>query len=210
MDPGEAELVARLRQGETGVLAELFSRHRERLWKLVHFRLHPRLAARLDADDVLQEAYLAATTRLDHLLKSPAGSVFVWLRLIVLQTLTQLHRQHLGTGKRDAHREVSLQYGPEGRSTAASLAAQFLGSFTSPSGVVMRAEMAARLEAAIDAMHPVDREVLALRHFEELTNQEIAEVLGLEPTAASNRYVRALQRLKQILSETSEGREQQP
>ncbi len=201
MSAGEHQLIERLRRGESQALAELFSWHRDRLWKLVHFRLHPRLAGRLDADDVLQEAYLAAVERLSNFFKNPSGSIFIWLRLIVLQTLNQLHRQHLGTAKRDAHREAVRPYGPAGQSTAASLAAQLLGNFTSPSGVAMRAEAASRLEAALDTMNPMDREVLALRHFEELTNQEIAEVLGIEPTAASNRYVRALQRLREILSE---------
>jgi RNA polymerase sigma-70 factor (ECF subfamily) len=158
----------------------------------------------------LQEAYLAAADRLDHFLGRAEGSVYVWLRLIVLQTLTDLHRRHLGTGKRDASREVSMQFVPAGHSTAASLAAQFLGSFTSPSGAVMREEMAVRLENAIAAMNPIDQEILALRHFEELSNQEIAEVLGIEPTAASNRHMRAIQRLKDILSDASEFREQQP
>jgi RNA polymerase sigma-70 factor (ECF subfamily) len=208
MTASDQALVERLRQGDGQALAELFSLHRERLWRLVDFRLHPRLHARVDADDVLQEAYLAAAERVQHFLQRASGSVFIWLRLIVMQTLTDLHRRHLGTGKRDAGREVPMPVFP-GRSTAASLAAQFLGSFTSPSGVVMREEMAARLESAIAAMNPIDQEILALRHFEELTNHEIAEVLDIEPTAASNRYVRALQRLKEILSEASEAREQE-
>jgi RNA polymerase sigma-70 factor (ECF subfamily) len=203
MAPGEEELVNRLRAGDQQALAEFYSGHRDRLWKLVHFRLHPRLYGRVDADDVLQEAYLAAASRLRHFLANPSGSLFVWLRLIVLQTLTDLHRRHLGAKGRDAHREISLQVAPAGRSTSASLAAQFLGSFTSPSGAAMRVEMAARLEAAIDTMSPTDREILALRHFEELTNQEAAEVLGLEEKAASIRYVRAIKRLKEILSELS-------
>jgi RNA polymerase sigma-70 factor, ECF subfamily len=210
MVPGEEELVGRLRAGDAQALAELFSQNRERLWKLVNFRLHPRLYGRVDADDVLQEAYLAAAERRSHFLENEAGSFFVWLRLIVLQTLTDLHRRHLGTGKRDANREISLQYLAGGHSTSASLAVQFIGSITSPSVLAMRAEMTARLEAAIDTMNPIDREILALRHFEELTNQEVAEVLGIEQKAASIRYVRAIKRLKEILSEASGFQEQVP
>ncbi len=203
MAEGDEELAQRLRRGDTEALAELFSCHRERLWKLVAFRLHPRLNGRVDADDVLQEAYLAAAERLGHFAENSSGSCFIWLRLVVLQTLTDLHRRHLGAQMRDAHREIPLQFAPAGHSTSASLAAQFLGDFTTPSLAAMREEMAARLEIALDGMNPVDREVLALRHFEELTNQEAAEVLGLEEKAASIRYVRAVKRLKEILSATS-------
>lgn len=199
----EQELTGRLRQGDANALAELFSHFRDRLWKLVHFRLTPRLAGRVDADDVLQESFLAASQRLPHFLANPNGSAFVWLRLIVLQTLTDVQRKHLGASMRDAHREVSFHGPAAGLSTSASLAGLFLGSFTSPSGAVMRAEMAARLETAINGMNPTDREILALRHFEELTNQECAEVLGIEPKAASIRYVRAVKRLKEVLSEMS-------
>jgi RNA polymerase sigma-70 factor (ECF subfamily) len=203
MKANEQELTQRLRQGDANALAELFSHFRDRLWKLVHFRLTPRLSGRVDADDVLQESYLAATQRLRHFLDRPNGSMFVWLRLIVLQTLTDVQRKHLGARMRDAHREVSFHGPAGGLSTSASLAGLFLGSFTSPSGAAMRAEMSARLESAINGMNPIDREVLALRHFEELTNQETAEVLGIEPKTASIRYVRAIKRLKDLLSEMS-------
>lgn len=201
MAADEGELVERLRQGDDQALGELFSRFRERLWKLVNFRLSPRLSGRVDADDVLQESYLAAAERIRHFLDNPSISIFVWLRLIVLQTLTDVERRHLGARMRDANREVSLQVQPAGQSTSFSLAAQLLGNLTSPSQAAIRAEQASQLEAAIDNMNPIDREVLALRHFEELTNQETAEVLEIEEKAASIRYVRALKRLKEILAE---------
>jgi RNA polymerase sigma-70 factor (ECF subfamily) len=210
MDQSEEVLADRLRQRDAQALGELFSRHRERLWKLVCFRLHPRLNGRVDADDVLQEAYLSAADRIGYFGDKAFATPFVWLRLIVLQTLSDLHRRHLAVGKRDAHLEIPMQHGWAGRSTSASLAAQFAGSITSPSAALARAEVADRLEAAIETMNPIDREVLALRHFEELDNQEVAEVLDIEPKAASNRYIRALQRLKEILSEMSGIQDQQP
>jgi RNA polymerase sigma-70 factor (ECF subfamily) len=201
MPTGEEELVQRLRQGEEGALAELFSRYRERLWRLVTFRLPARLNGRVDAEDVLQEAYLAAAARLRHF-REGSGSFFVWLRLVVLQTLTDLKRQHLGAQMRDAGREVSLQ--PAwGQGTSAALAVQLLGSLTSPSQAAIREELAGRLGEALEGMNPMDREVLALRHFEELSNQETAEVLAIDQKAASIRYVRALKRLKEILSDLS-------
>jgi RNA polymerase sigma-70 factor (ECF subfamily) len=200
MTVDETVWVERLRRGDDQALAELFSHYRERLARLVHFRLSPRLYGRVDAEDVLQESYLAAAQRLRHFVDNPSGSFFVWLRLVVLQTLTDIQRQHLGAQMRDAHREVPLQNQPWGQTTSASLAAQLLGNLTSPSQAAMRAEMADRLEVALESMNPIDREVLALRHFEELSNQETAEVLGIEAKAASIRYVRAVKRLKEILS----------
>jgi RNA polymerase sigma-70 factor (ECF subfamily) len=111
-----------------------------------------------------------------------------------------LYRQHVGAQMRDANREISLQSIPLAPGTSASLAVQLLANLTSPSQVAIKAEMAGRLEIALETMNPIDREILALRHFEELSNQETAEVLGIEPKAASIRYVRALKRLKEIMS----------
>ena len=198
-DPqSESDIRVRLRADRNGVLASAFSDNRERLWRMVNFRLDRALAGRVDPDDVLQEAWLAASQRLDNFLAHEM-SLFVWLRLIVGQTIIDVHRRHLGAKMRDAYKEVSLNNAALSLSTSFSIAAQFLGDFTSPSRAAMRDEAARKLEEAIEGMNPVDREVLALRHFEELTNKEVAEVLGIEQKAASIRYVRALRKLKGIL-----------
>lgn len=189
----------RLRSGDERVLAKLFSVHRDRLWRMVSFRLDTRLAGRVDADDILQEAYLAAAQRLNHYLAEPDKSFFIWLRLIVNQTLIDVHRRHLGVKARDIQREIAWQPAAGPQSTSVALAAQLLGSLTSPSQAAVRAETALQLEQAIGAMDRIDQEVLALRHFEELSNSEVAEVLGIQQKAASIRYVRALARLKDIL-----------
>ncbi len=196
-----SEIFDRLQQGDQQALAELFSYHRSRLWRMVNFRLDSRLAGRVDADDILQEAYLAAAQRIGHYLEDPSKSFFVWLRLIVGQTLIDVHRRHLGAQMRDANREVSRQRPAYPQATSISLVAQLLGNVTSPSQAAVKAETAAQLEQAIEAMDTIDREVLALRHFEELTNGEVAEVLGIQQKAASIRYVRAVARLKNILAD---------
>jgi RNA polymerase sigma-70 factor (ECF subfamily) len=116
------------------------------------------------------------------------------------QRLLALHRQHLGARMRDAGQEIALPHGPMPQAASESLAAQLLGHLTSPSEAAIRAELQFRLQEALNQMDPVDREVLVLRHFEELSNQETAAVLGLQKAAASNRYVRALKRLRVILS----------
>ena len=198
-DPqSDPDIRDRLRADPNGVLAAEFSAQRERLWRMINFRLDRTLAGRVDPDDVLQEAWLAASQRLDNFLAHEM-SLFVWLRLIVGQTIIDVHRRHLGAKMRDAYKEVSLNNAALSLSTSFSIAAHFLGNFTSPSKAAMRDEAARQLEDAIDGMNAVDREVLALRHFEELSNKEVAEVLNIEQKAASIRYVRALRKLKSIL-----------
>jgi RNA polymerase sigma-70 factor (ECF subfamily) len=192
-----------VRAGDADALAEAFQEYRPRLLRTVRFRLDVRLVGRIDPDDVLQEAYVDATQRHGHVEGSTESSLFVWLRLIVLQTLTDVHRQHLGAQKRDAGREVAMHRAAPPDATSVSLARCLLGSVTSPSQAFARAEVADRLRTALDQMDAIDREVLALRHFEELANHEVAEVLGIEQKAASIRYVRALRRLKGILDSTS-------
>ena len=194
------DLVERLRNEGESTFAELFSQHRERLWRMVNFRLDPRLHGRVDADDVLQDAYMDAINRIQYYVDDPSTSFFIWLRLIVGQTMINIHRRHLGTQMRDANREISIQ-NAHARATSETLAAHLLGQFTSPSQAAIKAEISRQLEAALESMSPIDREVLALRHFEELTNSEVAEVLGIQHKAASIRYVRAISRLKSILEE---------
>jgi len=200
LSPGDA-LESRLREGDSQALAELFARERDRLWRMVSFRLAEPLRARLGPDDVLQEAFLDASQRLGHYKDCPGHSPFVWLRMVVNQTLVDLHRRHLGAQRREVGREVSLGSSPFAQTTSASVAIQLVGAFTSPSQAAVRAEAVGLVEQAIEQMDPIDREVLVLRHFEELTNTEVAETLGIEQKAASIRYVRALRRLKEILAQ---------
>ena len=198
---GAEELLRRLKSGDEAALGQLFAEHRERLWRTVSFRMDRRLLGRLDADDVLQEAYLAAAQRLGHFDGDSSPSPFVWLRMVVMQTLTDLHRRHLGAQMRDADREVALRGRRNAPTTSASLAAQLIGHLTSPSQAAARAEISLQLEQAVAAMDPLDQEVLAMRHFEELSNKEVAEVLGIRQKAASIRYVRALKRLRAVLAD---------
>ncbi len=174
------------------------------------FPARPGAFGRVDPDDVLQEAWLSAAQRVDSFLANESLSFFVWLRLIVGQTLVDLQRRHLGAQMRDAYRERSIDHAALSRTTCVSLVAKLLGSFTSPSQAMTRDERAAQLRNAIDGMDAIDREVLALRHFEELTNSETAQVLGIQETAASNRYVRAVRRLKTILDSLSGFSEREP
>ena len=189
-------LLERLRGGDQTALAELFANHRDRLRRMVELRIDGRLNGRVAPSDVLQEAYIDALKRYAHYFAKPDQSFFGWLRLIVGQRLADVHREHLGAAKRDAGRDVGLG-GPAADS--GFLAGFLAGHLTSPSGAAQRAEAILSVERALDRLEPLDREVLALRHFEELSNGETAEALGIQPAAASKRYVRALARLRELL-----------
>jgi RNA polymerase sigma-70 factor, ECF subfamily len=192
-----SDLVNRVIHGDKAALAELFDVQRPRLRRIVNFRLDRRIYGRVGADDVLQEAYLNAANQLPSLLRDHPPTVFIWLRQIVNQTLADVHRRHLGVQKRTAKRDVSI-HGPSA-SSSEWLAFHLLGHLTSPSQAALRAELAEQLDQALGVLSDIDREVLALRHFEELTNTETAHVLGMTVQAASMRYVRAISRLRKIL-----------
>jgi RNA polymerase sigma-70 factor (ECF subfamily) len=200
-------LIDRARAGDREALGALLERHRERLRRMVDVRLDTRLRARIDASDVIQEAYVEVVERLDEYLRDPQLPFFLWLRLVVGERLLRLHRHHLGARMRDAGREIALYRGGLPMASSAALAAQLLGRHTSPTQAVLRAERILRLQEALNALDPLDREVLALRHFEELTAGEAARVLGIEE-AAAKRYFRALQRLKGVLAAMPGGREE--
>jgi RNA polymerase sigma-70 factor (ECF subfamily) len=189
-----------LRAGGAECLAALFSARRDRLRRLVAWRLDPRLKGRLDASDVLQEVYLDAQRRLHEFLNRSGLSLDLWLRLLTGRRLVELHRQHIGAAMRSAGQEVSID--GWAFASAPSLAAQLIGHLTSPSQAAARAETATRLTQALEGMDPIDREILVLRHLDELSNNEVAVLLGLQKAAASNRYIRALRRLREILAGT--------
>jgi RNA polymerase sigma-70 factor (ECF subfamily) len=192
-------LIDRAAAGDSAALAELFGRYRKRLRAMVRLRMDRRLQGRVDPSDVLQEAFLDVAQQLSSYLAKPEMPFYLWLRLTTGQRLMRLHRQHLGAAVRDAGREVSLHRGALPQASSVSLAAQLLGKMTSASKAVERVEIQLQLQAALNGMDEMDREIIALRHFEELSNAEAAQVLALEPSAASKRYIRALKRLQEIL-----------
>jgi RNA polymerase sigma-70 factor (ECF subfamily) len=204
LDPDDSELIGGAAAGDNGALAALWERHRDRLRQMIRLRLDRRLQSRVDPSDVLQEAYLDLAARLPDYARDRAMPIFLWLRLIAGQRLMQVHRRHLGTELRDAGREISIHHGAMPQASSASLAARLLGHFTTASQAAVKAERRLRLQQAINEMDHIDREIIALRHFEELTNGEAAEILGLSKATASKRYVRALTRLQAILEGMSD------
>ena len=194
-----AGLLRRAAQGDQAAWGALLVRSRGRLRRMVALRLDRRLQGRVDPSDIIQEAYIDASARLAEYARQPDMPFFLWLRFLTGQRLLRVHRQHLGAEMRDVAREVSLYRGALPAATSAALAAQLLGRDTRPSEAAVRAERSIRLQEALNSMEPLDREVLALRHFEQLSNGEAARVLGLQESAAAKRYVRALKRLRLIL-----------
>src|SRR4051794_9378393 len=192
------QLLDAAREGDEPALAVLVERHRERLERMVRLRMDRRLQGRVDPADVVQDAYLTVRGKFPQYVADPRLPFFLWLRLEVGQKLVDVHRFHLGAQMRDAGQEVSLHHGALPQVTSLSLAEQLLGKLTTASHAAMRAELKIRVQEALNGMDAQDREVLVLRHFEELSNAETAQVLGIKPTAAVNRYVRALKRLKDV------------
>jgi len=192
----EEALERDLRAGDGAKLAPLFECYRERLLRMVNFRIHPRLVGRLDPEDILQDTYIEAGKRIDAF-TGDDKPFLVWIRLITQQTMIDLNRKHLGAKMRNAGREVSAP-------ASGTLSGFFVSHITSPSRAVMREEARVKIEQALESMDEIDREVLLLRHFEELSNKEAAAVLGIQENAASNRYVRALGRLKGYLGSLAE------
>ena len=186
--------------GDGQPLGSLLAQHRPRLRRMVALRLDRRLQGRIDPSDVIQEAYLEASARLAEYLRNPSMPFFLWLRFLAGQKLVTLHRHHLGVRMRDASQQVSLFPGSFPEASSADLAAHLLGHEVCPGEAAIRAEMKARVQEALDSMDPLDREVLALRHFEQLSRAEIAQVLGVSDSAAGKRYLRALERLKRVLA----------
>jgi RNA polymerase sigma-70 factor (ECF subfamily) len=192
------ELLRAAQSGDEDALAVLVERHRERLERMVRLRMDRRLQGRVDPADVVQDAYLAVRGKFAQYSADARLPFFLWLRLEVGQKLVDAHRFHLGTKMRDAGQEVSLHRGALPQVSSLSLAEHLLGKLTTASHAAMRVELKLRVQEALNSMDPNDREVLVLRHFEELNNGEAAQVLGIKPSAAVNRYVRALKRLRDV------------
>jgi RNA polymerase sigma-70 factor (ECF subfamily) len=201
----EASLRERLRSDPShfgSVLADF----RDRLRRMVDLRLDPRLRARLDASDVVQEACVEAVERVSDWIDGETMPLHLWLRFITGQKLIQLHRLHLGAEMRDARREVPLYGGaPDASGVSVASAIADSGALT-PRAAALGAEAIERLRTALESMKREDREVLVMRHFEHLTNGDVARLLGLTSGGASLRFMRAAKRLREILDEVSGGK----
>lgn len=195
----DSRLVRLAADGDQEALGRLFSAHRDRLKRMIGLRLSRRLSGRIDDSDVLQEAYLEIARKLADYAREPKLPPFLWMRHLTALKLVEVHRRHLGSQIRDADREVTLHRGCLPMADSASLAAQLLGTLSAPSQAAIRAETRLLVQEAINSMDPTDREIVALKHFEQLSLADIAQVLGLSKAGAGSRYLRAVKRLRAIL-----------
>jgi RNA polymerase sigma-70 factor (ECF subfamily) len=194
-------LLQRAAGGDSQAVENLLARHRDRLKRMVHLRLSRRLQGRIDDSDVIQETFLSVSCRLHEYTANPKLPFYLWLRHMTALKLAEIHRRHLGTQLRDADCEVTLHRGGLPEADSMSLAAHLLGQLTTPSQAAIKAETRLIVQDALNNMDPTDREVLALKHFEQLSISEIAEVIGMSKAGAGSRYLRAIKRLKEILSQ---------
>jgi RNA polymerase sigma-70 factor, ECF subfamily len=205
-DPPETEaLLVRAAAGDDAAWGQVLLVHQEKLRRMVAFRMDPRLRGRVDAADVVQEAFADASAARAEYFRPPTAPFFLWLRRVVSNKLLEVHRHHLGTRMRDAKRDLPLDAPRPSDDTSAALCAHLTAGLTRPSAAAARGEVRTRVAEALAEMNPIDREVLALRHFEQLTSGEVAQVLGIQERAAAKRYLRALERLKDILAEMPGG-----
>lgn len=198
------ELLRRAEQGDELARQAVLVRHRERLKQMVAVRLDRRLAARVDPSDVVQDALLDAAQSLDGYLRERPMPFYPWLRQLAWDRLIELHRRHLYAQRRSVKREEPLAPHLSDES-AQQLADYVLGRQSSPSDRAIRGELRARVRAILDRLNERDREVLVLRHLEQLSTRETAIVLGIREGAVKTRHLRALEHLRELLIPKAEG-----
>jgi RNA polymerase sigma-70 factor, ECF subfamily len=195
-NPDETQkLIERTRNGDTSAFEELFKRHRGRLQKAIAMRMDRRVAARVDASDILQETYLEAFRRLPNYLKNEAMPFYLWIHWIAREKVLTMHRRHLGAEKRAVRHEVPLM--PV--DSSAEFASGLIGRLPSPSQELARAELAERLRRALGQLDDDDRDLILWRHFEQLSARDMAMLLEITEAAANKRYLRAVEKLRKLL-----------
>lgn len=196
-DERERAALEAARAGSVDAIGPVLDSYRARLRRMVSLRMDGRARGRFDTSDVLQEAFIEASQRLPTYLEEESPMpFFLWVRFLVGQKLLQFHRRHIGAQGRAADREVTLSPPTGPGASSWSVASVWIAESGTPSRAVAAEEEHERVRAALEAMGELDREVLVLRHFEQLSNADVARVLEITPQAASARYVRALTRIQ--------------
>jgi RNA polymerase sigma-70 factor (ECF subfamily) len=199
-DPHTQELLDHARGGDAQAVEQLLARHREPVRRMIDLRLDPAIVQRLDASDVVQDVLLEASKRLKDYLKNPAMPFHLWIRHIAKDHIIDAHRRHHQAQKRGVNREQPLHRPGWVDQSSMELAGQLMDHEKTPASAAIQEELQRRLHAAVEQLDDDDREVILMRHFEQLANQEVAAALGLTEAAASMRYLRAMRRLRDLLT----------
>ena len=192
-------LLADARDGRAGAVDELLGQVREPLRRVIDLRLDPVLARRVDASDIVQDVLLEANRRLSEYLRSPDMPFHLWVRHLAQDRIIDTHRRHRVAQRRSLDREQPIARPAWTDESENSLVAQFIDAEKTPASAAIQGELARRLAAAVNELSEDDREIVLMRHHEQLANQDVARLLGLTEAAASMRYLRALRRLRAIL-----------
>lgn len=203
----DQELLRSAQRGDTAALARAFEHYRERLIRLVSFRMDPRLRQRVSPSDIVQETFLTIQPKVARYFNPQRTSFFLWLRMEISQKLIDVHRHHFGAKMRDASRDVSIFWGAMPEIGSSVLAEHLAGRLSTASNAAIRSELTIQVQQALETMSAHDREMLVMRHFEELSLAEVAAVLQISHTAACNRYIRALERLRRAFADLPGGLE---
>jgi RNA polymerase sigma-70 factor (ECF subfamily) len=202
--PQTEQLIAQAKGGDASAVNQLMDRHRNSLRQLIRMRLDHKIQKRIDVSDVVQDVLVEANRRLQRYLADPAMPFHLWLRQIAKDRIIDAHRRHRVSAKRSIDREQQL-VAPRGYDQSSIQLASLLGdSRLTPAAAALQKEMARKVEQSISKLDEKDCEVIVMRHYEHLSNQEIGQILGLTEPAASMRYLRAIRRLKTILQDNSE------
>lgn len=202
--PQTEVLIAQAKDGDNSAVNQLMDRHRNSIRQLIRMRLDHKIQKRIDVSDVVQDVLVEANRRLNRYLEEPAMPFHLWLRQIAKDRIIDAHRRHRVSAKRSVDREQQM-VAPRGYDQSSIHLASLLGdSKLTPAAAALQKEMARKVEASISKLDEKDCEIIVMRHYEHLSNQEIGQILGLTEPAASMRYLRAIRRLKAILQEGAE------
>lgn len=189
------------RDGDTDAVNRLLEKHRAPVRRLVEMRLDRKVQRRVDVSDVVQDVMIEASGRLEKYLSDPSMAFHLWLRQIAWDRIIDTYRRHRVSAKRNMDREQPMAVSAGTDQSTMELAIQLCDPGLTPSAAATQREIASKVEDAIEKLNDQDREIVLMRHYEHLSNLEIAEVLDVKPPAASMRYLRAVRRLREILEE---------
>jgi RNA polymerase sigma-70 factor, ECF subfamily len=195
------QLLQKAKEGDASARNDLMDRHRASLKQMVRMRLDRKLAARLDSSDIVQDVLIEANRRLDDFIAQEGMPFHLWLRQLARDRIIDMHRRHRAAEMRSVDKEQRLQSGGFGDRSSLELAAQLRDPELTPAAMALKNELQERFVAALEELSEEDRDIITMRNFEHLTNTEVAQALGLSQPAAGMRYLRALQRLRQVLGD---------